>query len=116
VQIRDFMVQLPNLDDLRPPGSLVTVDRDTSPGTGTALRGRLGGRLRLHDWHAFADVINVLLEVPTGLHFPEVEILGTYECLSLAVRLAEACGKSLVYLTYVVNIHGKYLRSCVHLS
>ena len=110
------MVQLPNLDDLSLSGSLVTVDRNTLPGTGTALRGRFGGRLRLDNGHAIADVINMLLEVPTGLHFTEVEILGKYECLSLTVRLAEACGKSLVYLTYVVNIHGKYFHSCVHLS
>ena len=115
VQIRDIMVQLPNLDDLSLSGSLVAADRNTSPGIGAALRGRFGGQLRLLEECADTDVINMLLEVPTGLRFVEVQIHGTYEHLSSAAGLAEACGNTLVKLSYVITIHGKsFLFSWVH--
>jgi len=107
VQIRDVLVQLPNLDDLSLSGSLIAVDRNTLPGIGTALRGRFGGQLRLLEEYADADVINMLLEVPTGLRFSEVYIHTMYACLSPTVRLAEACGKTLVKLSYAITIHGK---------
>jgi len=96
-------VQLPNLDDLSLSGSIVTVDRETLAGIGTALRGRFGGRSRLLKRHADNRVVNMLLEVPTGLNFTEVEIRGTHECLLSTVRLAEACCKTLVKLSYTVS-------------
>ena len=105
-QIRDVMAQLPNLDDLSLSGSVV-VDRGTLPWMGAILRGRFGGQLRLLKGHANPDVVNMLLEVPTGLHFTEVEVRGTYECLLSTVRLAESCAKTLVKLSYAVSFHGK---------
>jgi len=111
LQLRDVMVQLPNTDDFSLLGSLVTVDRNTSPGIGTALRGRFGGQLRLQKGYAETDVINMLLEVPTGLRFTEVQIHSRSVSLSPTVRLAEACGNTLVKLSYAVTIHGKSLPS-----
>jgi len=83
------------------------MDRDGLRGIGTVLRGEFGGQLQLLRLkrHADTDVMNMLLEVPTGLHFAEVHILGVYECLPPTVRLAEACGKNLVKLTYSVDDH-----------
>jgi hypothetical protein len=49
----------------------------------------------------------MLLEVPTGLHFTELHIRGTHESFLPTVRLAEACCKTLVKLSYTVSIHGK---------
>ena len=109
VQIRDFLLQLPNLDDLSLLGSLVMGDRNALPGVGTALRGRFGGQLRLVGEYAGPDAINIFLEVPTGLSFSEVHIHSIYACLSPTVGLAEACGKTLVKLSYGVTIHGKSL-------
>jgi len=103
VHVRDIMAQLPNLDDLSLSGSLVAVDRRSSPGIETVPRGRFGGKLRLIQGYADESVVNMLLEVPTGLHFTEVDIRGIHECLLSTVRLAEACGKTLVKLSYAVS-------------
>jgi len=46
--------------------------------------------------------MNMLLEIPTGLRFTEVEIRCFYECFSSAVRLVEACAKTLVKLSHTV--------------
>jgi hypothetical protein len=108
-RIHDIMVQLPNLDDLSISGSLITVGRDRFPGMGTVLRGRFGGRLQLLKGHADEDIMNMLLEVPTGLHFTGVQIRGTHECLLSTVRLAEACAKTLVKLSYTISVQGKSL-------
>jgi hypothetical protein len=107
VQIREVMVQLPNLNDLSLSGSLVAVDRNALSGIGTVLRGRFGGQLRLLNGYADKDVMNMLLEVPTGLHFTEMRIRGTHGSFLSTVRLAEACCKTLVKLSYAVSIHGK---------
>jgi len=107
VQIRD-MVELPGLDDLSLSGIPVPMDRRELPRIGTTLRGRFGGRLHLSRGGADEDVVNMLLEVPTGLHFTGVRIYATHECHLLStVRLAEACGKTLVKLLYSVVLRGK---------
>jgi len=107
VEIRDIMMQLSNLDNLSLSGPLAAVDRNTLLGVGTSLRGRFGGRLVLADGHANADVTNMLMDVPTGLHFTEVQIRATRQCHLSTVRLVEACGKTLVKLTYEISTHGK---------
>ena len=102
-QIRDVIVQLPNLDELSLSGSIFPVGRRELVGIGTTLRGRFGGRLRLCKGYADRDVMNMLLEIPTGLHFTEVEIHGTHECLRSTVMLANACCETLAKLSYTVS-------------
>ena len=80
------------------------VDRRKLPGNGTVLKVRLGGRLMLRD--ASEDVVNMLLEIPSGPSFSELEIDCTHHRIpSSAVRLAEACGKTLVKLLLNVDYH-----------
>ena len=109
LEIRDVMEQMPNLNDLALSGCLAMVDRNRVQGIGTALRGEFGGQLRLFRLkrQADADVMNMLLEVPTGLHFAELHVVSVDGCLLSTVRLAEACGKNLVKLFYSVDILGK---------
>jgi len=107
VQVRDIMAQLPNLDELLLSGPLATADRRGLPGIGTVLKGKFGGKLSLIDGHADEGVINMLLEIPSGLCFTEVRIHCTHERLLPAVRLAEACSKSLMKLLYTVTLHCK---------
>ena len=106
-QIRDILMQLPNLDNLSLSGSLTKVDRNTLPGMGTVLRGRFKGRLRLFGGQADEDVVNMLLEVPAGLHFTEVHICDKHEGFLSIVKLVEACSKTLVKLSYTISVHGK---------
>ena len=108
VQVRDIMAQLPNLVDLELSGALAPVDRTTLVGIGTDLRGTFGGQLRLFEGYAGKDIVDMLLEVPTGLHFTEVEVRGMGKCLLPTVRLAEACCETLVRLSYTVT---SYCRS-----
>ena len=55
------------------------------------------------------EVINMLLEIPSGLHFSELEIDCTYDRLpSSAVKLAEACGETLVKLSHRAGYHCKF--------
>jgi len=49
----------------------------------------------------------MLLEIPSGLGFTEVQIHCVQECLVPTVRLAEACGETLVKLLYTVTLHRK---------
>ena len=107
VQIRDVMAQLPNLDNLSLCGPLLEVDRMSLLGIGTILKGRFGGKLRLRRGYAHRGTVDMLLEVPTGLHFTEVHIFTPQECLLSTVRFAEACAKTLVKLSYVVSIQCK---------
>ena len=104
-QIQGIMTHLPNLDDLSLSGSPVPVDRRTLAGIGTTLNGRFGGQLRLLKGLVDKDIMNMLLEVPTGLHFTEMEVCGTNECLLPTVRLAEACAKTLVKFSYTVSCY-----------
>ena len=106
VQVRDIMAQLPNLDDLVLSGFLGE-DKRKLPTGGTVLKGRFRGRLMLSDSCVSQDIINMLLEIPSGLRFVELEIDCARNRLLSAVRLAEACDKTLVKLSQTVNTHCK---------
>jgi hypothetical protein len=83
LQIRDVMAQLQNLNDLALSGSLGAVDRSNLQKIGTGLRGDFRGQLRLLKMPAdnLGDIINMLLEIPDGLQFTEVEIHSVNRCL-----------------------------------
>ena len=98
VEIRNIMAELPNLDSLWLSGTLF-VDRRVPQGFGTILRGRFGGRLRLCNKYAGEYVTNMLLEIPTGIHFTESQIECPHSFLPSSVRLLEACGNTLVRLS-----------------
>ena len=106
-QIRDVMVQLPNLNDLSLSGFPVMVAGCALQGIGAVLRGRFGGQLRLFRGHVSVGIADVLLGIPTGLHFTEIQIYSTHECLLSVVRLVEACSKTLVKLSYTISLHCK---------
>ena len=105
-QIRSVMARLPDLNDLSLSGSLAA-GRWESPGIETALRGRFGGQLRLMGNLIRTDVVDMLLEIPTGLHFTELQIHSAWERLLPTVRLAEACGETLMKLSYTVSFYRK---------
>ena len=107
IHIRNIVAQLPKLDDLSLSGSLVAVERRTLLGIGTALGGRFSGKLRLLKGYASPGVVDMLLEIPTGLRFTEVQIRSMHECHLSTVRLAEACSETLVKLSYTVTFHRK---------
>ena len=109
-EIRDIMVQLPNLNNLSLWGPLRATDRSELQGIGSALRGKFGGHLhigRLNRSSDDSDLMNMLLEVPTGLHFTQIHVYCWGDCLSSITRLAEACSNSLVKLIYSVKNQGK---------
>jgi len=112
VQVRDIMAQLPNLDDLSLSGSFAAVHRRELLGIGTDLRGRFGGKLMLWGQYADEDTINMLLEIPSRLRFTEVRIYCARERLLSAVRLVEACCKTLVKLSHKVTFHRKLHSFC----
>jgi len=110
LEVRDIMAQLPNLDNLAFLGNFAKMDRGKLPGIGMTLKGRFGGLLMLNGESVGEDVINMLLEIPSGLHFTELDFYCTRNRLpSSAVRLAEACAKSLVKLSHGVSLLGKSL-------
>jgi len=106
-QVRDVMVQLPNLDSLTLSGTLAATDRKELPGIGTAVRGRFGGKLILYSEDDCKDVVNMLLEIPSGLHFTEAWIYYQREHLLSTIRLVEAFGRTLVKLSQRVASQGK---------
>ena len=106
IQLRDLMAQLPNLDDLSLSGYFVPVDKRELVGIGTVLRGRFGGRLIRTLNGDDKDVIDMLLEIPSGLHFTEVRLDGSSKGLPSAIRLAEACGKTAVKLSHWIESYG----------
>ena len=101
-----IMVQLPNLDELSLSGSLAAADGGKLVGIGATLGGRYGGKLELYRLDA-GSVVDMLLEVPTGLRFTHLEIRGTHECFLPTVKLAEACSNSLVKLSYIDDSYCK---------
>jgi hypothetical protein len=107
IQMRDIMVHLPNLNHLTLAGTIVVRFRKLLPGLGTVLRGRFGGELRIRNGYTDEDFVNMLLEVPTRLHFTELHIDAGRACLLQTVKLAEACSKTLVKLSYLGFIQGK---------
>ena len=106
VDIRNLLAQLPNLDDLLLSGSPTPVDRRRLRDIGTGLRGRFSGRLLLCGGYVDKHVVNMLLGIPTRLHFAEIRVQSMHERLYSTVRLAEACGRTLVRLSYTVDLHG----------
>jgi len=103
VQIRDILAQLPNLSNLSLSGFPVPVDVKSLVGIGAALKGGFAERLKLCGGYAHEDAVNMLLEVPTGLHFTEAQIRSTRKFLPSAVRLVEACRETLVKLSQTVT-------------
>ena len=105
VRVRDALAQLPNLDSLSLSGSLNPMGKRALLGIGVPLKGRFGGRLQLLEGFApsHEDVVNMLLEIPTGLRFTEIRIRGACECPLPIVRLVEACGTTLVKLSYTAS-------------
>ena len=106
-RIQNIMTRLPSLDNLMLSGSLLRVDKGAVLGAGTGLRGRFGGQLRLSGWCVSEGVVDMLLEIPTGLHFTDVQIRSTRECLLSTARLVDACAKTLVKLLYTADGHCK---------
>ena len=102
-QVQSIMVQLPNLENLSLSWYHTAKGEEALPRIG--LRGRFGGELQLHGEHG--GVMDMLSEVPTGLHFTKVEVHSTSECLLSTVRLVEACSKTLVKLSYTTDSNGK---------
>ena len=108
MRVRDIMSQLPNLDDLSLSWSYPERRDRALLGTGRVLRGRFSGKLELlRGCAGDPDVVDMLLEIPTGLHFTEVNIQNTHECLFSAVTLANVCAKTLVKFSYTVELHCK---------
>lgn len=106
VQVRDIMAQLPNLDNLSLLGFVTPVGGGVLLGIRATVRGRFGGRLLLRGGYTRKEIVN-MLEIPSGLHFTEVEIYCARDRLPSTLRLIEACGKTLVKLSYKVPIRCK---------
>ena len=104
LQVRDVMTQLPNLNDL---SLWMYLESKALPEIGAVLKGRFGGQLELSKGSACSNIVNMLLEIPTGLHFTDVRVLSARECLLSTVRLTEVCADTLVSLTYMVDPHCK---------
>jgi len=106
------MARLPNLDDLSLREPLHTGDRRELLGIGRDLRGRFGGKLVLRDVNCTnGDVMNMLLEIPTGLHFTEVDIHCATKCLPSVVRLVEACSGTIVKLFIMAAPYSRFTSS-----
>jgi len=107
-QVWDIIAQLPNLDDLSLSGSSFSSYSEIAlPEPGIPQRGRFGGRLLLRGGYASQDVMDGLSEIPVGLRFTEVEIFCGGDLLLSAVRLAEACGKTILKLSQTVDFFCK---------
>ena len=107
VQMRDIMAHLPNLNDLILSGTIVVRFRKLLLGLGTVLKGRFSGELRIWEGYAGEELVDMLLEIPTGLHFTKLCISANPACLIQTVRLAEACCETLVNFSYSGFIQGK---------
>ena len=105
VEVRDLLARLPNLDNLSLSGHLAAGGAPL--GIGTVLRGKFGGRLRILKGPAHKDITNMLLEIPTGLRFTEVEIRCKRKFLPSTLSLVEACSETLVKLLYTVSVYGE---------
>ena len=107
-QIREIITQLPNLNDLYLSGALTVTVRNKVQGIGKTLTAKFGGRSRLCPVDNLVcsdmDIVNMLLEIPTGLHFTYVR---SWACFSSIVRIVGACSKTLVTLVYVIHNEGK---------
>ena len=102
-QVRVIMAQLPNLENLSLSGNAFPIDWRRLPEITTPLRGRFSGKLQLLEGYADKSVMNVLMKIPTGLHFTEVRVVSKSECPPSTVRLADACSETLVKLSYTAS-------------
>ena len=86
-------------------GSFIAVGRKELVGIGTVLRGRFGGRMLLRDGYAGLDVINISLEIPSGLmRFTEIQISCIRDRLLLAVRPLETSRRILTSSCHTVPV------------
>lgn len=104
--IQTLLAQLPNLENLLLHGAVTLMDTRALVEAGTVPRGKFGGELVLRGGYVETPVVDMLFETPTWLHFTEVSMHGGRECLRSTVRLAEACSRTLLKLTYTVGFHG----------
>ena len=103
--ITSVMRQLPNLDDL----SLMSHKwgGPIPPGTGKLIQCKLNGKLRLRRQSAHQDLLNMLMEVPTGPQFAEVEIRDArMECFPATLKLVMACQDTLTRLHFSTLVQG----------
>ena len=107
MQMRDIMARLPNLNDLKISGPFVVGSKPKKrlPGLGAGLRGKFGGELQIRNGYTDEYIVNMLLEVPTRLHFTKIYIYADCPCLLPTVRLAGACCKTLVNLLFSCAIY-----------
>ena len=97
-RIHVTIARLPNLDGLMLAGIFARRDFPF----GNAPRRDFRGALRLHGDLARGDVFNMLMNIPTGLHFTKLDIVrvdGKY--FQDALRLVEACKHSLQKLRFI---------------
>lgn len=103
--IISVMRQLPNLENL----SLMSTEWIglIPPGTGKLIQGRLNGKLRLRRRFARCDILNMLMEVPAGPQFTEVEIRDArIDCFPATLRLVRACQGTLRKLHFSILVLG----------
>lgn len=105
--IISVMQQLPNLDNL----SLLSQEWSgpITPGAGKLIQCRLRGKLRLRRQLAHHDLLNTLMEVPTGPQFTEVEIRDArMNCFPATRKLLETCQDTLTKLHFSTLVLGDY--------
>ena len=100
--------QLPNLDNL----SLMSAEWGGAipPGTGQLIQSRLSGKLRLRRKFAHCDLLNMLMEVPSGPRFAQVEIRdASMNCFPASLKLVSACEDTLTKLHFSTLVQGSSL-------
>ena len=103
--IVSVLQQLPNLENL----SLMSSEWGGTipPGTGELIQSRLSGKLRLRRKFAHRDLLNMLMEVPTGSQFAEVEIRdSSMSCFPATLKLVGACQDTLTKLHFSTLVQG----------
>ena len=77
------------------------------PGSGSLIQGNLSGKLRLRRKFAHRDLLNVLMETPTGPRFTEVEIRDArIHCFPATLDLVKACQDTLTKLHFSTLLLG----------
>jgi hypothetical protein len=103
--IVSVLQQLPNLENI----SLRSTEWAgmIPPGAGVLIQSRLGGKLRLRRRFAHRDLLNLLMEIPTGSQFAEVEIRdSSMSCFPATLKLVEACQHTLTKLHFSAFVQG----------
>lgn len=104
--------QLPNLDNL----SLMSSEWGGTipPGAGKLIQSRLSGKLRLRRKFAHRDLLIMLMEVPAGSQFAEVEIRdSSMNCFPAALKLVGACQDTLAKLHFSTHVQGNFTPSYI---